>query len=247
VLNHRGHKPEYRWHLVTHPQAGKQTIPLATDYHAKRIGVILGNGPQIDTLGADFFAKIRSPWYVSVGVNRICCSQTCIEHDFAPDLHLIWDSGNRGNPLHEAQRKGCERLAGRSWRMISSEPDARVYPHDQILERENLYEGSPRGVKMTNVSTDAAINALYREGVREFYLYGIEMNDSAHCKVAGIDESKFDAPWMTEEQLALGLDAWRDAMKGMPDAKFFCASETSKLVTSGVMEFRAIDLSRNYE
>lgn len=247
VIAHRMHKPQYRWHLVCNPGAPKVQIAPDETLGRNKVGVILGNGPQIDTLGKDFFDKISTWKYLSVGVNRICCATNVLNHGFAPDIHLIWDSGNRGNPLTEAQRAGLEKLEGRSWRMISHEPDARCYPHDQVLENDNRTDASPRGVRLFNVSTDAAVNLLYRTGVREFYIYGVEMNDNRHCKVDGLDESQFEVPWASPEQLQRGLDAWREVIKAHEGAKFYCACETSTLVTAGVMEYRAIDLGRNYE
>jgi CMP-N-acetylneuraminic acid synthetase len=247
TIANRLHKPKYQWHIVNNPKVPKVQIPPDDTFGRVRTGVILGNGPQIDTLGAEFWRKISDWNHLSIGVNRICCAETPLKYGFAPDMHLVWDSGNRGNPLTEAQRAGLEKLDGRTWRLISHEPYARCYPHDQVLENDDRIEGPPRAAKLFNVSTDAALNLLYRMGVREFYIYGVEMNDNQHCKVAGLDESKFEVPWASDEQLQKGLDAWRKVINAHPDAKIYCACETSQLVKRGVMEFRAIDTARNYE
>lgn len=254
TISHRMHKQEFPWHLMVHPDVPKvQFPPVKNQFKDHYIGVVLGNGPQIDTLPQEFFNRLRSPYFLSVGVNRICASQNCYRYGFAPDIHMIWDSGQRGNALTEAQIEGLKKLEGCSWRMISHEPYARCYPHDQVLAQEADFNGEPRGVKMVNTTTDGAVNMLYRLGVREVYLYGVEMNNSAHCKVfdqkqcAFVDESKFEAPWVRPGQMEAGLQTWRDIQKELPDLKLYCACKDSMLVKEGVCEFREIDIAPKYE
>lgn len=254
TISHRMHKPEFPWHLVVHPNVPKVQFPPQKDMFANHYtGVVLGNGPQIDELPAEFWNRVRSPYFITAGVNRICASEACIKHDFAPDIHLIWDSGQRGNAITDAQIAGLSRIEGRSWRMISPEPFARVYPHDQIIQREHDYDGAPSGVKMSNVTTDAAANVLYRMGCREIYFYGVEMNDNSHCRTKNIltgktvDETGFNAPWSRMGQMEAGLQTWRDIQKALPDLKMFCAAENSVLVKEGVMQFGQIETAPKYE
>jgi len=227
----------YPMHFVSHPDLRKIRAPLDSNMGESRIGVVLGNGPQIDALAPAFWRTLEGPKYLSIGVNRICCAEACVRHGFAPDLHLIWDAPAHGSFQTEAQKRGVERLAGRTWRLVSGEHEARAYEHDQVLALDDRTKGPAHSVRMWNVSADAALNVLYRLGVRQFYVYGVEMNGGEHCAVVDGPEPVKPTAWDSDDEMRSCLKFWRDVVREHGDAKIYCGAKHSRLVTEGVLEF----------
>ena len=203
---------------------------------ANKIGVVLGNGPQIDELHSLFARRFDSA--VVIGVNRICCAAACRAHDYAPDLHLVWDAPRVGVRLFDALRDGLARIEGRSWRLTSTEKNTDLYPHDQKLDAADETLGLPTAVRMVHGSTDAAANYLCRLGVREIYVFGVEMTSNEHCKLSPPIKD-FDAPWLTNQTwIEQALRAWEILRDEVPGLKLYCGCRDSLLVSRGVLDYR---------
>lgn len=233
-------RAEYPAHLVRVPgyETRKLAAPLTPTMQVHNaIGIVLGNGPQIDALPLSFWRTIERWPFVSIGVNRIACSAACDAAGFAPDLHLVWDCPARGSEYTEAVRSGLARLEGRTWRLTSCEHDIDYYPLDQQLAKSDVQVGEPTACYLRHSSTDCAVNILYRLGLRTVYVFGVEMNDGAHCRTVPAFNDK-PAACQHPNWLQSSLDAWRTVRDGLPGLRLYCGCETSKLVTEGVLPYR---------
>lgn len=179
---------DLRSHLVHHPAKRKVSRPLSSD-GAGRIGIVLGNGPQIDKLPEKFFRTIESSEYLSIGINRIAISKRCSSVDFAPDLHVVWDCPEVNSDYYKELSAGLERIAGRTWRLTANQWGCDRWPHDQALDTDGQYRGSPGEAYMRHSSADLCVNILARCGCREIYLFGCELTGGGRCETTLIENS----------------------------------------------------------
>ncbi len=218
-------------------EASTITAPLVSDFYRGRIGIVLGNGPSIDALPQEFWDHIQSDKYLSIGVNRICCSRAVERAGFTPDMHLVWDRPAKGAPFTETVRDGLARLHGKCWRLSS--PDSTEYPHDQVIELDNQLTGDARACRLLYSSTDAAANILYRLGCRQIYVYGVELTGGAHCQIyPPIADNP--AACKNPDWARAAVDAWRTLAAGLPGVELFCGCQESLLVEHGVMPFKSV-------
>lgn len=241
AIYERAFSPFYRWHLVAHPQVPKIACPIVPGMGRNRFGVVFGNGPQLDTLPDSFFRQIEGPAFLSIGVKRAVCSKRFALAGFAPDLSLQWDAPARGAQLDESIRVGLDRLKGRTWRLNSSEHDMAYFPHDQVLRNAPGASGSTSHVRLWSVVTDAACNVLYRMGVRELFLYGVELNGPDHCAILPEPERYAEPHDLSRaEARDRFVNDWKKFKAEHPDLKVWCAAKDSRLVREGVFEYREV-------
>jgi hypothetical protein len=201
-------------------------------------GVVLGNGPQLDRLPPKFWRALEQAPAVVCGVNRVCVSRRLRELDYAPALHLIVDAPPLPLPaFHAALRSGLQRLAGRTWRVSFAAGNAAALPADQFVAPARDWTGDleTEGVKLRFSSADAAVNLLYRLGLRRVCLVAVELNDGRHCAIEGAIEPA--SRWERPAALAAALAAWRDVVRSLPRLALNCAAPHSRLVREGVAPF----------
>ena len=240
-LKDRDTTPIFPWNLVAHPDVPKISSPLDYGMGRNRIGVVFGNGPSIDELPDELFRKLEGPQYLSIGVKRAVCSKRLTEAEYAPDLSLQWDAPAKGQQLTESMRDGLRKLEGRTWRLCSPEHAMTYYPCDQVLMADCKPGGNPGQAFMVSVVPDAACNVLYRLGVRELYLYGVELNDARHCAILPDPEVYREPHDLSHEDMRTKfVGDWRNFRDVHPDLKVWCACKESRLVREGVFEYREI-------
>lgn len=237
---------EYPTHLVRHhlrELAGKRFYgPPATNFFKdQHIGVVLGNGPQLDRLSDPVWRALEAPGCITIGVNRICCSNVIREHRFYPNFHLIWDPPAAPAQMsdHEKLRvAGLMQLSGKTWRLGQQQVGMEHYPYDQLIPFHPSDEGTvEQGMRVRNNSAEGAVNLLWRMGLREIYLLGVEMNDSRHLKTFGTVDQGI---WDQEACVQRAFEAWRLTQRNLPGLKLYCSCRTSRLVTEQVVPFKAI-------
>jgi len=212
---------------------------LETGMFAGRIGIVLGNGPQIDSLSDATLRAFEDPRFVVCGVTRICASRRLWEADYAPDLHLIWDPCCA--PLGELDRllvAGLEWCAHRTLRIYPAPRSVRAYPADVFVQFDEKDRGPiEHGVKLRASVSDAAVNLLWRLGVRDVYLFGVQMHTPGHCALVGRDvEPEHErGPWPSE--ITVSQHCWNYAQmeRELFGLRCFCAASDSELVMRGVM------------
>jgi len=232
------YRPVFGWSLVVHPQLPKIRVPLDYGMGCNRIGVVLANGPHIDQLDDSFFRKLESHRYLSIGCKRIAASTRVKEANFYPDLHLVWDPPHPGEPLTESICQGLRRLSGHTWRLGSPESRMNYFPTDQILGADGEIGGSPHDVYMRSTTADAALNVLYRIGIREFYLYGVELNGLSHCMISPPEVYKESHDLSDGKMIDKFLKEWVYIKSQYSDCQIYCSSPDSRLISESIFEFR---------
>lgn len=213
------------------------TGPLTAVLGASKVGVVLGNGSQIDSLTRCFWKKIQDPKFITLGINRICCATTPLVNGFAPDLHLVIDAPpDLEGPYYKAVSTGLRSITDKTWRLTSHEYNTDRWPHDQRLDRDKQYLGPTSAYHMRHSSADAAINILYRIGVRDIVLYGVEFNGTTRCAtVPKIDEQ---SPKTEHDGWYIpAIDAVKSQIANLPGLRVRCGCKTSRLVQDKVVEF----------
>jgi len=201
----------------------------------RRIGIVLGNGPQIDRLSDEFWCALAAPQYVACGVNRIPFARRPRAAGYAPNLSFVV-YGVRSWIYYEDLRRNLERLEGRTWRTASRDVASAV-PTDQSFRRRLLLGADLAAgeLGMLNVSSDAAAQMLAALGCQKIFLYGIEMNTAQYCAVdSAVAENAH--PWRDPGRVDLACRVWGELAHWLA-GRLFCACATSELVTRGVVPF----------
>lgn len=234
---------EYPVHVVrslARESHDKRTLrPLGDNlYREGFIGVVFGNGPQIDGLSDGFFRLLEDPRFVSIGVNRFAASKRAHDAGFYPSYTLAWDDPS--DPPTEEQKAWAaafKAIGGKSWRLTQDSPNANFYGPDEKLKQSHFEDGPIKeGVRMRHSTCDAAVTLLLKMGIREVYLFGIEMNDGRHL------ETTYPRPgqrgvWDLPAAVQASFVAWREVQAAHPELRLRCACKTSRLVTDDVVPY----------
>lgn len=213
--------------------------PCTTNcFRKKHIGVVFGNGPQIDSLPEEVFKVLAAPKFISCGVNRVASSIRFREANFWPNIHLIWDKPDSPPKEEQKLRKvGLWTMRGKTWRVAQATDGMDFYPTDQFLKVSVEDTGTIEdGVRMRTNSCDAAVNLLYRMGIREVYLFGVEMNCNQHFNLMG-QVGQDTGIWNQEVCVKNALNYWKVAQQATPDLRLFCSCSTSRLVKDAVVPY----------
>lgn len=207
------------------------------------VGIVLGNGPQIDKMPDEAFRVLESPEFCACGVNRIASSVRIREAGYYPNLHLIWDAPHKPPSREQVIRQGgLLQMEGRTWRIAQCTDGMSYYPTDQYVNQtgNDTADLIEAGVHCRRSSTDGAVNLLYKMGCREVYMFGVEMNDTSHCQVlGGIPNEK--GIWGNQNSVQGALDALTKLLAASPGLKLYSACKNSKLVHTDTLPYKVPD------
>lgn len=212
------------------------TLPkfLRPELFAGRIGIVLGNGPQIDLLPPEFWKAVAGDAFVTAGVNRICCAEVCVKAEFCPTLHFIGDYPlARDGSWRLALESGLRRLAHKSIRCAIA---TRGWPQmDEPIYRDIALLGACNAAPAGWPSVQTVANILYRCGCRAMYLYGVELNSDAHCRT--IPPITGDVADVARADFVERSSEHFRQLAALPDLKLFCCAPDSRLVRDGILPF----------
>lgn len=164
-----------------------------------KIGVVLACGPSLDDLPNAFWDSLAAPQVVTVGINRVPAAYALASRGYMPDILFAHDmpvAPFNGNTRDLFQI--WKLAAGNSWRIAALENQAApLAPVDQWIVRSEAANGGAdvsgkyrdgdielEGVCIAESSADAALNLLWRMGVRKVVLAGVDSYGLGYCRWA---------------------------------------------------------------
>lgn len=162
-----------------------------------KVGVVLACAPSLDDLPGMFWDSLYAPQVVTVGVNRVTAAAALVVRDFFPQILYTQDMPI--SPFNGGTRdmwRLWKEAAGKSWRVAPREHiPAPLAPVDQwtarsfscsggdgIFERFRDGDIDKEGCCFAESSADAALNLLWRMGVRKAVLAGVDSYGTTYCK-----------------------------------------------------------------
>lgn len=199
--------------------------PVRIDEAVGKTGLVLGTGWSLDYLPNGFLdaVKQRTEW-ISVGLNRIMLSQRLKVSSYIPDIVLVWDAPRRDNPHFNEWCLFSLRDTtnpARPWRVLNDR-----WP--------NKDEPVPEWVNSQSTCADAAVDMLYKMGVRTIYLAGVDYFGN-HCQFYGEFLSPPN-PWQNTADGAAAAACWPSGIM-WPGLQLVSLNPVSLLVAKGRAKF----------
>jgi hypothetical protein len=192
---------------------------------------------------------LKSQNVITVGVNRVTVASALCSRDYFPDILFVWDN-RTDTPKGRDIAKVFEEAAGRSWRVAVQQTRGEHYPHDQLIPRNPSCNGggigkyrdgdiAKDGCAVTNSAGDAAINLLWRMGVRKIYIAGID-GYGGYCQWGQFpfEDRPEESHWTPNERREATWEKWKSIVESYGDElRMYNVNINAVMVKSGLMPF----------